>query len=67
MTKEEFIEEAFELAFGDNALNREFTYKEVIEKLKEFSDRSLVEDAEEWMEILTASIIRDGCGVGEMK
>ena len=37
-----FIEKVFEIAFGDDAINRNFTYEEVIEKLKEFSDDALI-------------------------
>ena len=33
-----FKEEVYEIAFGDNAINREFTEKEVIDRLKEFSE-----------------------------
>ena len=44
--KEEFIENVFEIAFGDNAINKDFSEKEVLEKLREFSDKLLgdVED-----------------------
>ena len=34
MTKDDFIAEVFEIAFGDNAINRNFTFDEVIEELK---------------------------------
>lgn len=44
--KDEFKEEIYELAFGDNAMNKEYTNKEVIEKVKEFSD-----DAYDYSEI----------------
>jgi len=43
----DFIEQVFEIAFGDNAINRDFTYDEVIEKLKEFSDNSLILEGEQ--------------------
>ena len=33
-----FKEEIYEIAFGDNAINRNFTEDEVIERIKEFSD-----------------------------
>lgn len=39
-TNEEFIAEIYELAFGENAINRDFSHSEVIEKLKEFSDHA---------------------------
>ena len=35
MTEAEFIEEVFELAFGDNAFYRDFSFQEVLTKLKE--------------------------------
>tara|TARA_R110000796_G_scaffold137390_2_gene253461 strand:- start:71 stop:286 length:216 start_codon:yes stop_codon:yes gene_type:complete len=43
---EYFIEQVFEIAFGDDAIDRNFTYDEVIEKLKEFSDNSLIIERE---------------------
>ena len=39
-----FIEEAYELAFGDEAINRDFSPEEVIEELKSFSDKALKYD-----------------------
>jgi hypothetical protein len=41
MTKDQFIEEVYEIAFGDNAINRDFTQEEVIAELKKFSDEAL--------------------------
>jgi hypothetical protein len=46
MTKDQFIEEIYELAFGDNAINRNFTHEAVIAELKKFSD-----DALKWEDI----------------
>ncbi len=46
MTDKQFIEEIYELAFGDNAINRNFTHEEVITELKKFSD-----DALKWEDI----------------
>ena len=43
----EFIEDVYEIAFGDDAINREFTYDEVLTKLREFSDKALVSDEEQ--------------------
>ena len=34
----EFIEEVYEIAFGDDAINRGFTTTDVIDQLKELSD-----------------------------
>ena len=45
MTKDQFIEEVFELAFGHDAINREFEYSEVIEQLNEFNEHSLLWDS----------------------
>ncbi len=36
--EENFIEAVFELAFGDNAINRGFTYSEVLSVLKKDSE-----------------------------
>tara|TARA_B100000676_G_C18084521_1_gene853871 strand:- start:192 stop:398 length:207 start_codon:yes stop_codon:yes gene_type:complete len=36
-----FIENVFEVAFGDDAINKDFTYQEVLDKLDEFSSLSL--------------------------
>ena len=45
---EAFIEEVFEIAFGDNAINRDFSMGEVLDKLMEFSNNALkYEEGEE--------------------
>ena len=42
-----FIEEIYEIAFGDNAINRNFSHDEVIDRIREFSDTALeVEEGE---------------------
>ena len=38
---EAFIEEVFEIAFGDNAINRDYSMGEVLDRLMEFSDDAL--------------------------
>ena len=40
MTDKEFIEEVYEISFGDNAINREFTQQDVLDQLRQFSDDS---------------------------
>ena len=45
MTDSRFIEEIYELAFGEDAINRNFSHDEVIEQIREFSDHAL-----EWEE-----------------
>ena len=40
MTKQEFIEEIYEIAFGDNAINRDFSKQEVIERIQYYSNVS---------------------------
>ena len=43
MSKEkEFVEDVFEIAFGDDAINRDFSYEEVLERLREFSDKAYI-------------------------
>ena len=41
----EFIEDVFEIAFGDNAINKDYTYDDVIIRLREFSDKALVSES----------------------
>ena len=41
MNKNKFIEDVYEIAFGDNAINKGYTEQEVLDKLKEFSENSL--------------------------
>jgi len=36
-----FIENVFEVAFGDDAINKKFSYQEVLDKLDEFSSLAL--------------------------
>jgi len=43
----EFKEEVFEIAFGDNAINKGYSDKEVLEKLLEFSNLALKYEVEE--------------------
>ena len=43
-TVKKFIEDAYELAFGDDAINREFSPEEVIKELQSFSDKALTYD-----------------------
>ena len=46
--KKEFIENVMEIAFGDNAINRDFTQQEVLDKLRGHSDNALKwEEAED--------------------
>jgi hypothetical protein len=40
MNTREFIEKVYEIAFGDDAINRDFSYEEVLEELRENSDRA---------------------------
>ena len=37
-----FLEKTFEIAFGDDAINKSYTMKQVVDRLREFSDNSLV-------------------------
>tara|TARA_B100001250_G_C19264375_1_gene556294 strand:- start:45 stop:344 length:300 start_codon:yes stop_codon:yes gene_type:complete len=39
-----FLKEAYEIAFGDEAINRGFSPEEVIEELQSFSDKALKYD-----------------------
>ena len=45
---EAFIEEVFEIAFGDNAINKDYSMGEVLDRLMEFSNNALkYEEGEE--------------------
>ena len=39
-----FREEVYELAFGDDAINKDFSDREVLEELRKFSDKALAFD-----------------------
>ena len=47
---QEFIEEIYEIAFGDNAINRDFSKQEVIEQIQYYSNVSATteEFMDEW-------------------
>ena len=47
MNDKEFKEAIYELAFGDNAINRDFSEEEVIARIKRFALDSWVADTEE--------------------
>ena len=40
----EFIADVFELAFGDGAIDKGYSYADVLTQLREFSDKALVTD-----------------------
>ena len=42
MKHDNFVETIFELAFGDDAINRGYTEQEVIDKIRGYSDKALV-------------------------
>ena len=52
MTSTEFVEEVFEIAFGDNAINRDFSKQEVLSRLRKFSDDALL--MENILDLLTS-------------
>ena len=59
MTPKEFMEQVYEIAYGDQAYFRGFFPEEVIERLQEFSDGSnpiLIEDAWNEAEELNTSL-----------
>lgn len=39
-----FIADVFKIAFGDNAINRNFSYDEVLRELRIFADESFTEE-----------------------
>ena len=59
MTPREFMEEVYEIAYGDQAYFRGFYPEEVVERLQDFSDGSnpiLIEDAYNEAEKLKTSL-----------
>ena len=59
MTPKEFMEQVYEIAYGEDAYFRGFFPEEVVERLQEFSDGSnpiLIEDAWNEAEELNTSI-----------
>ena len=40
MNNKDFIEEVYEIAFGDSAIHRNFTKEDVLAQLRQFSDDS---------------------------
>ena len=59
MTPREFMEEVYEIAYGDQAYFRGFYPEEVVERLQDFSDGSnpiLIEDAFNEVEELRTSL-----------
>jgi len=47
MKNKKFIEGVFEIAFGDNAINKGYKRTEVLERLRYFSDKSHEAEIEE--------------------
>lgn len=43
----EFISEVFELAFGDGAIEKGYSYADVLLQLRQFSDKALEVDKDE--------------------
>jgi|TARA_Y100000310_G_scaffold134529_1_gene133456 hypothetical protein len=41
LKKDEFVEEVFQIAFGHEAINKDYSYDEVIDQLLEFSEHAL--------------------------
>ena len=59
LTPKELIKEVYEIAFGEDAINRGFFPEEVVERLQEFSDGSnpiLIEEAWNEAEELNTSL-----------
>tara|TARA_R110000824_G_scaffold401672_2_gene613510 strand:+ start:1277 stop:1525 length:249 start_codon:yes stop_codon:yes gene_type:complete len=50
-TDEEFIDEVFELAFGNDAINRDFTKTETLQRLNTFSYKAFLWDTSERHEL----------------
>tara|TARA_B100001094_G_scaffold206750_1_gene200639 strand:- start:268 stop:495 length:228 start_codon:yes stop_codon:yes gene_type:complete len=54
LTDAELIEEVYELAFGENAINRNFSHEEVLEELTIFSENALkYEEGEDYLDSMS--------------
>ena len=51
MDEKQFVEEIFEIAFGDDAINKDYSFEEVVAKIREFSDLAL--EVEEYERSIT--------------
>jgi hypothetical protein len=52
MTRVEFVESAYEIAFGEDAYKKGYTQEEVLVRLREFSDKAYeqeVAEANDWL------------------
>tara|TARA_B100001989_G_C24485955_1_gene436950 strand:+ start:843 stop:1085 length:243 start_codon:yes stop_codon:yes gene_type:complete len=49
-TLDEFVEEVYELAFGDDAINRDYSMGEVLDRLRQYSDDALRWEEQEDLE-----------------
>jgi len=58
MNNQDFIEQIYEIAFGDNAINRDFSKQEVIERIQYYSNVSAT--TEETKEEYDHLIDKDG-------
>jgi len=47
MDKNEFVMQVFEIAFGDDALEKDYSYEDVINQLLEFSNDALKYEEQE--------------------
>jgi len=47
MDKNEFVMQVFEIAFGDDALEKDYSYEDVINQLIEFSNHALKYEEQE--------------------
>jgi len=57
MNIQSFKETVYEIAFGDGAINKNYSDSEVLEKIQEFSDKALkIEDITEEIQILTGDL-----------
>lgn len=46
LSKDSFVEQVYEIAFGDDAINKDYSKEDVLKRLKEFSDEAYSNGAE---------------------
>jgi|VirMetMinimDraft_7_1064189.scaffolds.fasta_scaffold42613_5 hypothetical protein len=57
-----FIADVFEIAFGDDAIDKGYSYEDVLSQLRTFSDRALVSKNENLSQAEIKTLLTDKTG-----
>ena len=61
-----FIEDAFEIAFGDNAIYKDYSFEEVLKRLRDFSKKAYAFDEEMQLKELQEKLEAERRGVSNV-